>query len=65
MGIMCVNVNCKHYFEDSCTLALNGKIIHLDAYGRCEEFERGENDMYKNLNELLNGNKEAEKCLTE
>ena len=46
--IHCKNSDCKYYWEDSCTIALESrKLIALDENGKCETQEDGISDWYK------------------
>jgi len=47
INLMCMNGNCKFYWEDNCTRNLNEERIEIDENGKCETFEEGESDWYK------------------
>jgi len=47
MLIHCRNSLCKYYWEDSCTIILENKLVALDENGKCEEQEEGISDYYK------------------
>ena len=46
-GIFCLNTNCKHYFEDNCMKFFEKSTLNISVDGRCENFENGENEVYK------------------
>ena len=52
INMMCMNSDCKFYWEDSCTKSINEERLVLNAYGQCETFEKGTSDWYE----------EGEKC---
>ncbi|WP_113676104.1 hypothetical protein [Vallitalea guaymasensis] len=49
--IMCTNSECKYYWEDMCTKNVGNEIVHIDDSGKCEDFEQGECDWYKEMEE--------------
>lgn len=46
INIMCMNDNCKYYYEDSCMRNINEERIEIDEYGRCKTFCEGINEAY-------------------
>lgn len=46
MFISCKNSKCKNYFEDSCMINLNNKVVFFDEEGHCENFEEGTSEGY-------------------
>lgn len=46
INMMCMNSDCKYYWEDNCTRNLNEERIELDGDGKCETFEKGKSDWY-------------------
>ena len=46
INMMCMNDECKYYYEDSCTRNLEEKRIVIDVNGNCETFEVGKSDYY-------------------
>lgn len=55
INMMCMNSDCKYYWEDCCTRNMNEERIVISTNGRCETFEEGVSDWYK----------EAEECSSE
>lgn len=49
--IHCQNSKCVHYFEDSCFLNLNGKMVSFDSGGECRDFKPGINEAYADMEE--------------
>jgi hypothetical protein len=45
--VCCRNYHCRSYVEDNCTRSYSGEIITINERGRCEKFEIGANDFYK------------------
>jgi CTP:phosphocholine cytidylyltransferase-like protein len=48
INMMCINSECKYYWEDCCTRNLEEKRIVINNYGQCETFEVGKSDYYEN-----------------
>jgi len=46
MFIHCRNSDCKNYWEDSCTLNLEDKMVTFDEDGECEDKDIGISDYY-------------------
>ena len=46
INMMCMNTECKYYWEDNCTRNLQEKRIVIDEFGKCETFEIGISDFY-------------------
>ena len=49
MFIHCRNSKCKNYFEDSCMLNLNSKMVSFNEDGHCEDFTEGVNEAYQEI----------------
>lgn len=47
INIMCLNNECKHYYEDNCTKNINEERIEIDENGQCKTFEKGVSDWYQ------------------
>ena len=47
INMMCMNDECKFYWEDCCTKNLEETRIIIDGHGQCETFEVGVSDYYK------------------
>jgi len=47
MLIHCRNSLCKYYWEDSCMIILENKLLALDENGKCKEQKEGISDYYK------------------
>lgn len=47
INMMCMNTECKHYWEDNCMKNLDEERIEIDADGKCTTFEKGTNELYK------------------
>lgn len=47
INMMCMNDNCKYYWEDNCMKNLNEERIVIDTAGKCETFEKGVSEWYK------------------
>jgi len=35
--IHCKNTDCKYYWHDSCTIALESRMLIIDENGKCED----------------------------
>ncbi|WP_024622439.1 hypothetical protein [Metaclostridioides mangenotii] len=46
INMMCVNSECRHYYEDLCDKNLNEEFHSIDKNGKCLSFERGKNPCY-------------------
>lgn len=46
INMMCMNSECKHYWEDNCMKNINEERIEIDENGKCETFEKGISDLY-------------------
>lgn len=46
INMMCMNSECKYYWEDCCTRNIQEERIVINAYGECETFEKGVSDWY-------------------
>lgn len=44
--MMCMNTECKYYWEDCCTRNLQEERIIINRNGKCETFEIGVSDFY-------------------
>lgn len=53
INMMCMNSECKYYWEDNCTRNLQEERIQIGFQGVCETFEKGESDWYKEPRFLL------------
>lgn len=51
INMMCMNDECKYYYEDNCTRNINEERIEINSNGICETFEVGVSDWYDNINE--------------
>lgn len=47
INMMCMNSECKYYWEDNCTKNINEERIVIDSDGKCETFEKGKSDWYE------------------
>ena len=47
INMMCMNSECKYYWEDCCTRNIQEERIVINAYGECETFEKGVSDWYQ------------------
>lgn len=46
INMMCINSNCKHYWEDNCMKNMNEERLEIDANGQCITFEEGISELY-------------------
>ena len=46
INMMCMNDECKYYWEDSCMKNINETRIVIDNHGQCETFEVGKSEWY-------------------
>jgi hypothetical protein len=46
INMMCMNSDCKYYWEDNCMRNINEERIEIDENGKCETFEEGVNELY-------------------
>lgn len=51
INMMCTNSRCRYYWEDQCTRNIQEERIELDFDGKCETFEEGKSDWYKESEE--------------
>lgn len=51
INMMCMNNNCRYYFEDCCTRNINEERIVIDNNGKCKTFEEGVSDWYEQESE--------------
>lgn len=49
INMMCMNSKCRFYWEDNCTRNINEERIEIDETGKCETFEEGTSDWYKEM----------------
>jgi CTP:phosphocholine cytidylyltransferase-like protein len=54
INMMCMNSNCKYYWEDCCMRNIYEERIVIDSDGNCETFEEGINELYKESESELN-----------
>jgi hypothetical protein len=54
INMMCMNSECKHYYEDNCMRNINEERIEIDENGQCLTFEKGRSELY-----------DCEKCCSE
>ena len=47
INMMCMNTECKYYWEDNCQRNLEEKRIDIDECGKCITFEPGRCEYYK------------------
>ncbi len=47
INMMCMNSDCKYYWEDNCSRNINEEYIVIGEYGNCETFKEGVSDWYK------------------
>ena len=47
INMMCMNSQCKYYWEDCCTRNMNEKRIEINSSGVCITFEPGVSDWYE------------------
>ncbi|TCO69526.1 hypothetical protein [Marinisporobacter balticus] len=47
INMMCMNSECKYYWEDMCTRNVNEERIFINADGKCVSFEKGKSDWYE------------------
>lgn len=47
MKVMCMNSECKYYFEDFCIKDMQDEKIVLGYQGVCKTYEKGVSDYYK------------------
>lgn len=47
INLMCMNGKCKFYWEDCCTKNMTEKRMVIDGNGKCETFETGVSDWYR------------------
>lgn len=47
MFIHCRNSKCQNYWEDSCTLNLEEKMVCFNEEGKCESFKEGFSEYYE------------------
>lgn len=47
INMMCMNSECKYYWEDCCTRNLEEKRIEIDGNGKCETFQKGRSNYYE------------------
>ena len=52
INMMCMNDKCKYYWEDNCMRNINEERIEIDESGKCETFEEGVNELYKDIKEF-------------
>ena len=45
--IFCLNIKCKHYFEDNCMKFFEKNTLNISTNGECKDFVSGENEGYK------------------
>ena len=53
MFIYCINSDCENYWEDSCTINLENKMVSLDGNGKCENFKEGKSNYYKQCEDCI------------
>ena len=54
MRIFCGNNDCKYYWEDWCQRDMEDmKVIHINNSGKCDDFEQGECQYYKDERECI------------
>lgn len=46
INIMCMNSDCKYYWEDCCTRNLEEKQIIISSNGKCMSFEESVSEYY-------------------
>lgn len=47
INMMCMNSKCKFYWEDNCMRNMNEERIEINENGKCETFETGISEWYK------------------
>jgi hypothetical protein len=47
INMMCVNSDCKYYWEDCCTRNMGEERIEINADGKCITFEKGVSNWYE------------------
>jgi hypothetical protein len=47
INLCCQNHKCKYYFEQMCEKNVNEDFMVIDENGKCEAFEEGKSDWYK------------------
>lgn len=47
INMMCMNSECKHYFEDNCMRNIQEERIVINSYGQCKTFEKGVSECYQ------------------
>lgn len=46
INMMCMNSECKYYWEDNCMRNMQEERIEINEEGKCETFEKGVNELY-------------------
>lgn len=46
INMMCMNSNCKYYWEDNCMRNMNEERLEINEYGKCVTFVEGTNELY-------------------
>ena len=49
INMMCMNDECKYYWEDSCMKNINETRIVINNRGNCETFEIGKSEWYEDI----------------
>lgn len=47
INMLCMNSDCKYYWEDMCTRNVNEEKIVISPHGCCETFEEGTSEWYE------------------
>lgn len=55
INMMCMNSKCKYYWEDNCTRNIEEERIVIDFDGKCETFEEGVSEWYKESEVMEDG----------